>query len=557
MNNPWCDLLGIASSDIDDIVGNAVPNPKGGKRTKVPPDELAKYVKKMRSQFPQLSEQTVNDIYEQAVSKYEDRFRAVDAIKAEIGRGVGQAAFDQKPAWKKAVQVVGNVMNAPRSMMTPLDIPVMRQGGIMSISHPVMAVKNIRETLKAMRDEEVAQAIDASIRADPNFDLLQEHDMYHSPLERNARPESKEEAYSNTLAEKIPWYGQKVIRMSERGYSTYLNLMRRDVANRRIARFVEDHGRMPNGAELDVLSKYVNVISGRGSLGALEKVAPELNQLFFSPRWVASRLQFLTSRLADTIPGAARALLDNQKKTVGGSMQTATGTVSAKIQPRIQVKMQEGDAMRLQIAREYARYVIGVSTILGSLKAAKEMAPGTKEEKDKQMEIFGGGDMKSTNWGKVRIGNTHFDLMSGLAQQMVLADRLLTQSTYQGGKLVKLGQRAPGSPTKAPTSLDLIGTFGRSKLAPFPSVIASMGANEDVPAYRKAPDWEGPQLGVDVTGNPVTLFSAVEGLTTPMIVRDVREAARLDGVPMAFATAIASALSTSVSSYQSGKPKKK
>lgn len=512
MKGPWCDLLQVA---VDDIAA--------GK-------DLGKFVKSMRSRFPEVPEAAINDIYAKAVSSHAKTFTQVGRIKHEIGQAIAQAAFDQKNWLQKAIKIVGDVANAPRSLMTPLDIPVMRQGGVMSIAHPLMAMKNIRETLKAMGSEDVAQAIDSSIKARDNFQMLQDGGMYHSPLERHAPPESKEETFFNTAAERIPGWG-RVIRGSERGYSTFLNLMRADLADRRISQFAQDHGRPPTPKEVEVLGKYVNVASGRGSLGALEKVAPELNQLFFSPRWVASRLQFLTSRLADTAGGVGRK---------------ATG------RPAV-----EGDAMRLQIAREYARYVIGVSTILGSLKAAKEMAPGTKEEKDRQMEIFGNGDMKSTDWGKVRIGATHFDLMSGLGQQMVLADRLLTQSTYQKGKLVKLGQKVPGSPTKAPTSLDLIGTFGRSKLAPVPGLIASVGANEDVPAYRKAPKWEGPQLGVDVTGNPVTPVSAVAGLTTPMLFRDVYEAARLDGAPMAVAVGIASALSTSTSTYQSGKPRPK
>ena len=72
------------------------------------------------------------------------------------------------------------------------------------------------------------------------------------------------------------------------------------------------------------------------------------------------------------------------------------------------------------IAKEYARYLTGVSAVLG----LAVMAAAAFSDDDDERDIIS-FDPRSSDFLKVRFGDTRMDLMSGLIQPSVFLTRML------------------------------------------------------------------------------------------------------------------------------------
>jgi hypothetical protein len=213
-----------------------------------------------------------------------------------------------------------------------------------------------------------------------------------------------EEQYMSKIAEKVPG-----VTHSERAYVGFLNELRADTFDR----LITDAKRSgldieKNPVVLRKIGNYVNVATGRGDLGAFEKVAPELNNFFFSPRLLASRIQMLDPRKYIT----------------------------------------EDPFIR----KQYWRSAAGLAGIgLTSLGLMKLMGADVST------------NTTNADFGKAKIGNTRLDPWAGFQQYFVLLSRLVngeyTSSTT--GKTIDLGAHY-GSPTK----MSLLGNFAANKLSP-------------------------------------------------------------------------------------------
>lgn len=82
-----------------------------------------------------------------------------------------------------------------------------------------------------------------------------------------------------------------------------------------------------------------------------------------------------------------------------------------------------------------------------------------------------GGDPRSADFGKIKIGNTRFDIWGGFQQYARAIGQLLTgqQISTTSNKLMTLGEGY-----KATTRKDIAQRFGESKLAPVPQFINQM-----------------------------------------------------------------------------------
>jgi hypothetical protein len=89
------------------------------------------------------------------------------------------------------------------------------------------------------------------------------------------------------LAEKIPG-----VRASNRAYVVYLNRLRADMFDAMSATLARNGE--PTMAEYKAIAQYINVATGRGSFGKkFDKATDALAAVFFSPRYVASRFNFI------------------------------------------------------------------------------------------------------------------------------------------------------------------------------------------------------------------------------------------------------------------------
>lgn len=385
--------------------------------------------------------------------------------------------------------------NLARAAMTSIDVSaVLRQGGFIALGHPVRAFRALGPMFKAFASKAAQDKSEAQIRLRENFGLARRSGLYLAD-ESAASLTKMEEAYMSRWIERRPQVeGQPVrnlargaanvatapIRASQRAYNTFLNRLRMDSFDAMLAGLQKSS--TPTPAEAKAVANYINTATGRGLSDSNALAA--LNTVFFSPRLVASRFEI------------------------------ATGLLLARNKGRV----------RKMIAAEYARFLGGIGTIY----TLASLAGADVEE-----------DPRSSDFGKIRFGDTRLDPLTGLAQATTLMARLSTgqtKSTRDGALRDIRGDVGFGRQDAA----DIIKQFLRSKLAPV------AGAMVDAAS------------GTTVVGEEVTPASVAANLTVPMSVRDISEAMQEQGIPRGAAMGILSLFGMGLSTFgKKEKPKKR
>lgn len=109
---------------------------------------------------------------------------------------------------------------------------------------------------------------------------------------------SSEEEFLKSYVGVIPGV-RDVVGASQRGYSGFLNKLRSDVFDGMIKQaksLGHDLGTEENPSNaVKGIAKFINNATGRGDLGALNKMTNELNTVLWSPRMIASRVNMLAN----------------------------------------------------------------------------------------------------------------------------------------------------------------------------------------------------------------------------------------------------------------------
>lgn len=145
-----------------------------------------------------------------------------------------------------------------------------------------------------------------------------------------------------------------------------------------------------------------------------------------------------------------------------------------------------GTFARRQAAENLAK-IIGTTAL--TMMVANSIKPGSAET-----------DPRSTNFGKIKAGNTTFDITGGAASIITLALRIASNSYKSSttGDIVKYGTGYADQ-----TRLDAIINFLTGKTAPLPRLLIDLAK------------------GQDFRGKPVTPASALMSLTTPIAIQNV------------------------------------
>lgn len=223
-----------------------------------------------------------------------------------------------------------------------------------------------------------------------------------------------EDWFPTHIAEKIPALGN-IFKSSNNAFTVFSQSARFGLANDMMERQVANIGRELTPEELKSIAYVANSITGRGSLGRLESISGHLNKLFFSARYISSQFDTFTM-----------------------PFKLGLHTFAGK------------EALKSSVAT------------LGSIAAIMATASAFGEVE---------GDMRSTNFGKMRIDGTNnwIDLTAGIGSYLTLAARQITGESVDGkGKVIKLGDPRV---YKAPTRTDVAVNWFENKLAPAPSLI--------------------------------------------------------------------------------------
>lgn len=278
-------------------------------------------------------------------------------------------------------ELAQEIINLPRAGLTIIDQSAwLRQGGPLVASHPLASSRAMKDSMRAFFSETVRQEIDATMRSHRLFPTAQKAGLAATDLGGLATRE--EVLFGTRLLGNIPGLGIGV-RASERGFTTMANSQRMNIFVDVLEGWekAQQMGGVPGAfrrvigadptspAAQKSLATYLNAMSGRGSLGRLEAQAPLLTAIFFAPRFAVSHAQ----------------------------------VVGQLLSPRT------NNAVRTLIAKDLASFIGVTSAVLGSLAAA-----GANIETD----------CRSSDFGKVKIGNTRLDFFGGFGQLVRLICRI-------------------------------------------------------------------------------------------------------------------------------------
>lgn len=376
------------------------------------------------------------------------------------------------PFWKRAQRFGLDLLNVPRSLMASFDLSApFRQGLVVMVNRPVLGLKNFGPMVKAFGSENVYRSIMDDIVSRPTYEAMTESKL---ALTDASALEDREEQFMSNLAEQIPGIG-RVVRASDRAYVGFLNKTRADYFDFLLER-AESFGKDPDDPKLlEGIAKFVNTATGRGSLGPMQNHAVTLNTLMFSPRLLASRLNMMSPVYYARLDPYAR------KEALRAAMRLV-GTMGAV----------------LYLAK------------LGGASVST--------------------DPRNADFAKIRLGDTRIDMAGGFQQPIRLIAQVSTQTVISSttGKKMRIRPDQPGSLS----TYDILERFGRSKLAPVPSIT--------VDALK----------GKDFQGEPFDIRKEAQSHLMPLLVQDARELQREEG-PLATAGAFAiGSVGVGVQSYK-------
>lgn len=334
--------------------------------------------------------------------------------------------------------VVSEVAGTAKSLKASFDnSAIFRQGWKALWTHPVLWFKNALSSFtylwNTLGKKKVMDELNADIVSRPTFDLMKKAKLAVGTVE---------EAFPSHLPEKVPLLG-RVYTASENAFTGFVYKTRADIFDKYLEIAKESGVDMTERAELEAVGRMVNSLTGRGDLGKMEPAANMLNNVFFSPRFLKSHIDVLTAH---------------------------------------QFQKDVTPFVRKQAAINLIKIIAGTAAILG---IANAIMPGSVET-----------DPRSSDFGKVKIGHTRFDLSGGMASVITLAVRMFMGSTKSSTthKITKLDTGKFGAQTR----LDMVYSFFENKLSPAGSIIKDI------------------LKGKDFSGKKITTLGELNNLLTPL-----------------------------------------
>jgi len=344
--------------------------------------------------------------------------------------------------WVKGAVNIGGIARSLKASMD--NSALFRQGWKTLWTNPGIwtknAIKSFGDIGKTIGGKNVINEVKADIVSRPNYDRMRKSKLAIATIE---------EEFPSGLPEKIPVLG-RLYKASQDAYTGFLYKQRADIFDKYMEIAERSNIDIDDKTQLESIGKLVNSLTGRGALGVLEPSANIINNVFFAPRLLKSHIDVLTAHIGD---------------------------------PKVSAFAKKQAAVNL------VKIVSGTAAILVIAGAAM---PGSVE-----------WDPRSADFGKIKIGNTRFDVSGGMASVITLAARLITNSTKSSttGLVKELGTGEFGASTR----LDVIYNFFENKLAPMYSVIKSLAT------------------GRDFEGKKPTLGSILRDLFAPIITTNYQE----------------------------------
>lgn len=241
----------------------------------------------------------------------------------DLNATVAQAAKSiPTPKMERFKDELLGLLSLPKSLRSTLDVSYpFRQGAILLL-RPFQwrqSRKVIADMFRAFKTKNF-EAINEAIANHPRAARMETAGVHI--LEPGGGPLRGEEAFSRPAGAKIAEFvtqkaGKYVgIKQSDQAFTTAGNVQRVEAFNQ-YANTIDKAGLSPEQAALadKAAAQWVNITTGRGSLGkTIDKAFEALNYAYFSPRYVASRLNILNPvmYLRNAVTPGGRVILRQQ-----------------------------------------------------------------------------------------------------------------------------------------------------------------------------------------------------------------------------------------------------
>lgn len=375
--------------------------------------------------------------------------RAVVALRNYLGHLKYEAIrpklqdFKDAPA-STAKKVLGEAAGISKAIKASLDdSAIFRQGWRVMFTHPRVwyrnSIKSFADIVHTMGNRPVMDEIEADVLSRPNRQLYYDARLAVGVVE---------EAFPTRWPEKIPLFG-RLYKASENAFTGFQYRNRADIFDLYVDVAKRYDVDLKDLHEVRSIGTLVNALTSRGNLGRLEPIANTVNNVFFSPRSVKSHIDFLTAHAFDGTSGFAKK----------------------------------------QAAINLLKVVLGTAAILA---LAKAFMPESVEK-----------DPRSANFGKIKIGDTRFDVTGGMASLVTLASRLITMSMKSSttGRIADLHSGKYGQSTGS----DVVYNFMENKMSPAASLVRDL--------------LEGKQYG----GAPLTVAGEAKNILVPFPISNYME----------------------------------
>jgi hypothetical protein len=413
---------------------------------------------------------------------------------------------------KKGMRTATEVLNVPRTLMTIMDFSgLLRQNIFFSVSHPGMTMKALPGMFKSFTSQKVYDRWFADLKESENYgDIVDSGLAIADSLNHDLS--KREEAFMSSLAEKIPIIGRSYIKVkgkdvptgfnlvkgSERSYTMLLNKMRVDVFNYLTDKMKQRGMTFENSPKAyKAVAEYVNNATGRSDFGdRLNRIAPILNGVFFSPRLIASRINMLTywvqPRFWKTLPKEARI--------------------------------------------DYFRGWISLLATGGTILALAKLGGAEVED-----------DPRSSDFGKIKSGNTRWDIWGGLQQYMRVVAQVATgKRKSTSGTVYELDGEGAFGQSRA----DVVQTFFRGKLAPVPAAGVDLLSGRTAIGDEIVYQWGGEE------DKEVSISNYIKERMLPMTITGTSEAMKDAGVKAMLTVGIPNLFGVGTSTFDPPKPPK-
>jgi len=320
----------------------------------------------------------------------------------------------------KRANVVENVLGLPKAAMSSFDLSAPLNQGWGVISRKEWW-DNLAPMIKAFIRESAFRDIQADIITRPNYKLAKRTGLRLSDLSENLF--EREEIFMTTLLDKIPGMAA-----SQRAYIGFLNKLRMDLFDDLIkkAKLAGEDVSLGSKAAEDIAT-IVNAFTG-----GYGRTDPLLNAFLFSPRRIRSAVKILNPY--------------------------------TYINPKTS-----------KTARKAAiRNLLGSLAMTGSVIALAGLHGAVETEEDP----------RSSDFGKIKVGDTRLDISGGIASYVILLSRILSGEIKSSntGAIKKLGNNYTST-----SGFDLTANFIRNKLSPLASLIIDVLTGENAVGEKKTP----------------------------------------------------------------------